>query len=33
MSEKIYDPAFRNQDVVRRLDIGDEVRSKEASRE
>ena len=33
MSAKIYDPAFRDHDVVRRLDVGDEVRSKEASRE
>jgi len=33
MSAKIYDPAFPDHDVVRRLDIGDQVRSKEASRE
>ena len=33
MSAKIYDPAFPDHDVVRRLDVGDEVRSKEASRE
>ena len=30
MSAKIYDPAFPDHDVVRRLDVGDEVRSKEA---
>ena len=33
MSAKIYDPAFPDHDVVGRLDVGDEVRSKEASRE
>ena len=33
MSAKIYDPAFPDHDVVRRLAVGDEVRSKEASRE
>ena len=33
MSAKIYDPAFPDHDVVRRLDVGDEVRSKEALRE
>src|SRR5688572_1630725 len=33
MSAKIYDPVFRDDDVVRRLDVGDEVRSNEASRE
>src|SRR5215208_53293 len=33
MSAKIYDPAFPDHDVVRRLDVGDEIRSKEASRE
>ena len=33
MSAKIYDPAFPDHDVVRRLDVGDEVRSTEASRE
>jgi hypothetical protein len=32
MSAKIYDPAFRDHDVVRRLAVGDEVRSKEALR-
>ncbi len=33
MSATIYDPAFPDHDVVRRLDVGDEVRSKETSRE
>src|SRR5215211_6944004 len=33
MPAKIYDPAFRDRDVVRRLDVGDDVRSKEASRQ
>src|SRR5688572_28066024 len=33
MSAKIYDPVFRDDDVVRRLDVRDDVRSKEASRE
>ena len=33
MAAKIYDPAFPDHDVVRRLDVGDEVRSTEASRE
>jgi hypothetical protein len=32
MSAKISDPAFRDHDVVRRLDVGSEVRSKEALR-
>jgi PAS domain-containing protein len=32
MSANIYDPAFRDHDVVRRLDVGDEVRSQEAVR-
>jgi PAS domain-containing protein len=32
MSARIYDPPFRDHDVVPRLDVGDEVRSKEASR-
>ena len=32
-SAKIHDHAFRDHDVVRRLDVGDEVRSKQASRE
>ena len=32
MSAKIYDPAFPDHDVVGRVDVGDEVRSKEASR-
>ena len=33
MSAKIYDPAFPDDDVVGTLDVGDEVRSKEALRE
>ena len=33
MAANIYDPAFPDHDVVRRLDVGDEVRSTEASRE
>ena len=33
MSAKIYDPAFPDHDVVRRMNVGDEVQSKEASRE
>jgi PAS domain S-box-containing protein len=32
MSAKIFDPAFRDHDVVRPLDVGDVVRSKEALR-
>jgi hypothetical protein len=32
MSVKIYDPAFRDRPIVRRLDVGDEGRSKEAAR-
>ena len=32
MSVTIYDPAFRDRDAVGRLDVGDEVRSKETSR-
>ena len=32
MSANIYDPAFRDHDGVRRLDVGDEVRSQEALR-
>ena len=32
MSATIYDPALRDRDAVRRLDVGDEVRSKEALR-
>ena len=32
MFANIYDPAFRGHDVVRRLDVGDEVRSQEAVR-
>jgi PAS domain-containing protein len=33
MSAKIYDPAFPDDDVVGTLDVGDEVRRKEALRE
>ena len=33
MSAKLYDPALSDHDVVRRVDVGDEVRSNEASRE
>src|SRR4029453_3915939 len=33
MSAKIYDPAFPDDDIVGTLDVGDEVRSKEALRE
>ena len=33
MSARIYDPAFPDDDVVGTLDVGDEVRSKEALRE
>jgi PAS domain S-box-containing protein len=33
MSAKIYDPAFPDHDVVRLREVGDEVRSKDASRE
>jgi PAS domain S-box-containing protein len=33
MAVNIYDPAPPNHDVVRRLDVGDEVRRQEASRE
>ena len=32
MSATIYDPALRDRDAVRRLDVGDEVRSKEPLR-
>src|SRR5471030_3550788 len=33
MSEKIYDPAFPDDEVIGSLDVGDEVRRKEALRE
>ena len=33
MSAKIYDPGFPDDDIVGTLDVGDEVRSKEALRE